>query len=337
MTKIGKIKAAVVQRVGNKSNEDGVAFSDDLCQMDGVEEPFLKLINGSFKFDDWKQFYYIDDLELNPTYRFVSKIFGDETCIVQQANNLARHLYEQSIHPNIKIGEFYVVLLDGCEVDGEPTQAIGLFKSEVRETVLTVKMEHNRLVLSSANGMNLKKLEKGCIVFNVDKENGYKVAVVDNTGSNTDAHYWVDNFLHVRNCNDDYHETERLMEMCTGFVSQLKEQSVVEGAVAAKKTAEAFSTGEPIQVADLADIICQNEEQKQAFEAYRQSFEKEYGDFSEEVNVVKNAASRKPVTRMNTLKLGADFEVKVLNPEAKIEGGVDKKSGKKYYTLYYEG
>ena len=58
MTKIGKIKAAVVQRVGNKSNEDGVAFSDDLCQMDGVEEPFLKLINGSFKFDDWKQFYF---------------------------------------------------------------------------------------------------------------------------------------------------------------------------------------------------------------------------------------------------------------------------------------
>ena len=33
----------------------------------------------------------------------------------------------------------------------------------------------------------------------------------------------------------------------------------------------------------------------------------------------------------------APFEVKVLNPEAKIEGGVDKKSGKKYYTLYYEG
>ena len=53
--------------------------------------------------------------------------------------------------------------------------------------------------------------------------------------------------------------------------------------------------------------------------------------------MVKKAASRKPVTRMNTLKLGADFEVKVLNPEAKIEGGVDKKSGNKYYTLYYEG
>ena len=52
---------------------------------------------------------------------------------------------------------------------------------------------------------------------------------------------------------------------------------------------------------------------------------------------VKKAAIRKPVTKMTTLKLGADFEVKVLTPEAKIEGGFDKKSGKKYYTLYYEG
>ncbi len=336
MTKIGSIKAAVVQRVGNKSNDDGVSFSDSLCQMDSVEEPFLQLIKKSFKFDDWKQFYYIDDLELNPTYRFVTKIFVDESCMVQQANNLARHLYEQSIHPNIKIGEFYVVLLDNCEIYGEPTQAIGLFKSEVMETVLTVKMEKNRLILSSEMGMSLKKLEKGCLVFNVDKENGYKVAVVDNTGSNTDAHYWVDNFLHVRNCNDDYHETERLMEMCTGFVSQLKEQSVVESAVAAKKTAAAFATDEAIQVEDLADLICRTDEQKQAFEAYRQSYEEEFGDFAEEVCVVKKATNNKPVKRMNTLKLGSDFEVKVLNPAAKIEGGVDKESGKKYYTLYYE-
>ena len=325
----------MVQRVGNKSNEDGVSFSDDVCQMDGVEEPFLKLINASFKFDDWKQFYYIDDLELNPTYRFVTKIFDDESCIVQQANNLARHLYEQSIHPNIKIGEFYVVLLDNCEVDDEPAQAIGLFKSEVREAVLTVKMEKNRLVLSSETGMSLKKLEKGCIVFNVDKDNGYKVAVVDNTGSNTDAHYWVDNFLHVRNCNDDYHETERLMEMCTGFVQLLKEESEVDSAFTAKKTSEILKTNETLQMDDLADMICQNEEQKQAFESYRQSYEEEYGDFAEEINLVKKAISRKPVSRMNVLKLGNDFEVKVLNPDAEIESGKDEVSGKRYCKLYY--
>lgn len=335
MASIGNIKAAVVQRVGNKSNDDGVAFSDSLCQMDGVEEHLLTLINASFKFDDWKQFYYIDELELNPTYRFVSKIFDDENCLVKQANNLARHLYEQSIHPNIKIGEFYVVLLEGCEIDGEETNAVGLFKSEVMETFLTVKMEHSHLVLSPQMGMSLKKLEKGCIIFNVEKEQGYKLAVVDNTNPKSDAHYWADNFLHVKDCNDDYHQTVKLMDMCTGFVQQLKEQSEVDSVIAAKKTAELLKTSETVQVDDLADLLCQNEKQKQAFDTYRQSFEEEHGSFADEISVVSKAASRKPVSRMNVLKLGNDFEVKVLNTDADIESGVDEVSGKRYYTLYY--
>lgn len=335
MTKIGKIKAAVVQRVGNKSNDDGVSFSDSLCQMDGVEEHLLSLINSSFRFDDWKQFFFIDDLELNPTYRFVSKIFNDESCLVKQANNLARHLYEQSIHPNIKIGEFYVVLLNGCEIDGVETNALGLFKSEVMETVLKVKMEKNHLVLSPEMGMSLKKLEKGCIVFNVDKENGYKVTVVDNTSSKTDAHYWADNFLHVRDCNDDYHQTAKLVDMFTGFVQLQKGESEKDSAITAKKTVELLKSEEVLQVAELANIICDSEEQKKAFETYRQTYEEEHGSFNNEVNVVPKAANRKPVTKMNILKLGKDFEVKIINPNADIVAGEDNVKGKNYYTLYY--
>lgn len=335
MTKIGNIKAAVVQRVGNKSNDDGVSFSDSLCQMEGVEQHLLKLINASFRFDDWKQFYYIDGLELNPTYRFVTKIFDNDSNIVKQSNNLARHLYEQSIHPNIKIGEFYVVLLEGCEIDGEKTSAIGLFKSEVMETVLTVKMEQNHLVLSPEMGMSLKKLEKGCIVFNVDKENGYKVAVVDNTNLKSDAHYWADNFLHVKDCDDDYHQTVRLMDMVTGFAQQVKEESEVKCALVAKKATDLLKTEEVVKVDELADKLFDTDEQKEVFETFRHSYEKEYGQFGEEVNVIPKAASRKPVTRMNVLRLGSDFEVKVLNPNAEIEQGVDDVSGKEYCTLYF--
>ncbi|MBQ3580997.1 MAG: nucleoid-associated protein [Bacteroidales bacterium] len=335
MTKIGKIKAAVVQRVGNKSNDDGVSFSDSLCQMDGVEEHLLSLINSSFRFDDWKQFFFIDGLELNPTYRFVSKIFNDESCLVKQANNLARHLYEQSIHPNIKIGEFYVVLLESCEIDGVETNAIGLFKSEVMETVLTVKMEKNHLVLSPEMGMSLKKLEKGCIVFNVDKENGYKVTVVDNTSSKIDAHYWADNFLHVRDCNDDYHQTAKLVDMFTGFVQLQKEESAIDSAITAKKTVELLKSEEVLQVDELANRICDSVEQKKAFETYRQAYEEEHGSFNDAVNVVAKAANRKPVAKMNILKLGKDFEVKIINPNADIIAGKDNLKGKNYYTLYY--
>ena len=333
MTKIGTIKAAVVLRVGNKSNEDGVSFSDSLCQLDGVEEYLLGVINASFKFDDWRQFYYIDDLELNPAYRFVSKIFENEDAIIKQANNLARHLYEQSIHPNIKIGEFYVVLLEGCEVDGVETNAIGLFKSELHETVLTVKMENNRLVLTPEIGMSLKKLEKGCIVFNVEKDKGYKVVVVDNSVSSKDAHYWVDNFLHVRNCDDDYHQTERLTEMCKKFVEKVSEQSAVDGAIIAKKATELLKSEEKLTVDNLPELVCQNDEQKAEFAAYRKSFEEENGALNDEVVLVKKAVNYKPVTRMNTLRVGDEFDVKVLNPEARMEQGSDDKG--KFWKLYY--
>lgn len=336
MTTIGNIKAAVVQRVGNKSNDDGVAFSDSLCQMEGVEEHLLSLINASFKFDDWKQFYYIDGLEMNPAYRFVTKIFEDENNLVKQSNNLARHLYEQSIHPNIKIGEFYVVLLDGCVIDGVETNAVGLFKSEVMETVLTVKMEHNHLVLSPQMGMSLKKLEKGCIIFNVEKEQGYKLAVVDNTNPKSDAHYWADNFLHVKDCNDDYHQTAKLTEMLTDYSKIVKEESVMEGAIVAKRAVELLKTEEVVRVDELADKLFDTDEQKRDFEDFRRSYEEENGGFAEEVTVIAKAASRKPVTRMNVLRLGNDFEVKVLNPNAEIEKGVDKASGKEYYTLYFD-
>lgn len=90
------------------------------------------------------------------------------------------------------------------------------------------------------------------------------------------------------------------------------------------KTVDAFAAGETIQMDALADMICQNEEQKKAFDDFRLSFEKEHGCFEENVNVVKKAAIRKPVTKLTTLKLGADYEVKVLNPEARIEQGEDE-------------
>ena len=57
------------------------------------------------------------------------------------------------------------------------------------------------------------------------------------------------------------------------------------------------------------------------------------GEFAEEVNVVAKAASRKPVTRMNTLRIGNAFEVKVLNIEARMEQGKD--DGGRYWKLYW--
>lgn len=336
MIKVNEIKAATIQIVGNKTRGEGLSSASSLADVSDSSDFLTKLIEKSFTMDDLKCFSYIESVELNPVYQFASKIFNDNETFLKQSVNIATYLYDQSVHPNIRSGELYVLLLE-CEYKKTAVDAMAILKSEKKDPFLATDNDGREISVRTIYGTGMKGLDKGCLILNVDRENGYVVGTVDNTNNGSDAQYWTDSFLHVTDCEDDYHQTVKLMDMCKGFVKQQDDISDIERAIAAKRTADVFASGETIQVDALADLICQDDKQKQEFAAYRKAFEKQNGGFAEEVNVVKKAAIRKPVTKMTTLKLGADFEVKVLNPEAKIEGGVDKKSGKKYYTLYYEG
>jgi hypothetical protein len=47
------------------------------------------------------------------------------------------------------------------------------------------------------DGININKLDKGCLVFKQNRDEGYVVCVVDNTNKQNDAQYWVNDFLQV--------------------------------------------------------------------------------------------------------------------------------------------
>ncbi len=335
--KIGNISATVVQRVGNKSLGDGIAFSNELCPMDAVESHLIKLINASFKFDDLKQFNAIDSVEFNMVYRFVSKIFEYTNTIIDQSNNLARHLYEQSIHPNIKVGEFYVVYFKDCCYGDEIVDAIGLFKSESRETVLKVFYENNSLRFQPEDGISLKKLDKGCLIFNTCKEEGYKVAVVDNTNSGNDAHYWVDNFLHVIDCDDDYHSTIQIEGFCSGFIKQLQcDGEALYSASKAKNIAQILASANSVTQNQIDTVFCDTEEHTRKFNDYKVKYEESHGVIPKEFTPHKDAIKRKTVTKLNSVKLGADFELKILNPNADIEKGFDSEKNRNYVKLFFD-
>lgn len=56
--------------------------------------------------------------------------------------------------------------INDCIVDGDKVDAVGLFKSELHDTVLKVVNNSNGIQITPENGMSLKKLDKGCVVFN---------------------------------------------------------------------------------------------------------------------------------------------------------------------------
>src|SRR5690606_34981083 len=138
---------------------------------------FLKPFSGESYF----RFHHDASLDLNEAYRFISEIFNDPDTLPDCSKKLARHLYNESSHPKIKGGEFYVVYFKNGSYKGDSVDMIGLFKSENKDTFLKIYPQGEGFVVGSETGININRLDKGCLIFNTEAEDGYVVAVVDQT------------------------------------------------------------------------------------------------------------------------------------------------------------
>ena len=113
-TNNASIDKMAVHMVGNKSADDVLGLSRNLLVAeDGIRELLSNYFCSSFKLEEYFSLYHESDLRYNEVYGFVSGIFEDDGRLMEESANLARHLYEKSCHPNIKAGEFYVVLFRG--------------------------------------------------------------------------------------------------------------------------------------------------------------------------------------------------------------------------------
>src|SRR5574344_475366 len=72
-------------------------------------------------------FYSFNSPSSNQVFGCCADLFGGTVGFFDVSCKIAQHLKEVSTHPNIKDGELYVVYLHDCVVDGEMTDAIGIF------------------------------------------------------------------------------------------------------------------------------------------------------------------------------------------------------------------
>lgn len=136
-----------------------------------LQNSFSQYFLSSFKSEEYYRFHHDINLPLNEVYTCVSVVFDNAKLLQKQSENLAKHLYNQSTHPKIKGGEFYIVCFTDCNLKGEALDAIGLFKSENKDTFLEVEQISEGFDIESRQGININKLDKGCLIFNAEKEN----------------------------------------------------------------------------------------------------------------------------------------------------------------------
>ncbi|MDR2011077.1 MAG: nucleoid-associated protein [Bacteroidales bacterium] len=335
-----EITNLAIHFVGNKSEDDFFNPSKSEIRVEeNIKQLLLNYFVPPFKSEEYFHFYHDIDINMNEVYICISKIFEDNGALYEQSVNLAKHLFEQSIHPKIKEGEFYTVYFKNLVLDGEAFDAVGLFKSENKDTFLKVDRFHDNFELDSEKGININKLDKGCIIFNKEQENGYVVAVVDHTNRGAEAQYWMDDFLHVRQIKDKYYNTHNLLTFTKDFITkELPQQFEITKADQVdllNKSVKYFKENDEFGLTEFANEIMAQPEVINCFNEYKSVFEKERNlEIADEFDISGSAVKKQARIFKSVIKLDKNFHIYVHGNRDLIEQGIDEK-GRRYYKIYY--
>ena len=336
------IETLTVHKVGNKSQEEGIRFSAAPVKVDdAVQSLLLQYFLSPFRSDEYFNLTHESDIKLNEVYMYVSQIFDGWETFYEQSVHLARHLYDVSTHPKIKSGELYVTLLRNCNVDGEQVDAIGLFKSESKETFLKVFPTSDSFEIDYEDGININKLDKGCLIFNTERENGYLVSVVDSVRQSGEAMYWRDNFLNIAQRKDIFHQTEQCLDMCKQFVTgRLPENfnvNRVDQADMLNRSVTFFRENTEFSLDDFANQVIGQPEAIQSFKEFRKDYQEERDAIIDEKFEISAPAVKKQAKIFKSvIKLDKNFHIYVHGNRQLIEKGYDDDRDMNYYRIFFK-
>jgi hypothetical protein len=337
-----QIEKMVLHKVGNKTNNESLGLSKaPFILHPDISSLLLKYFLTPFRSNLYYTFTHESNLEMNKMYVFCREIFKDKDNLFEQSCNIANHLYETSMHPNIKSGELYITYLQGCYLDGEIVDAIGIFKSESKETYLKVFPQGEGFEIESDSGININKLDKGCIVFNRDADKGFVVSVVDTISRGNEAVFWIDDFLRISQRKDSYFNTENAIVMCKNFVNDYLpaefEMNKADQAELLAKSANYFREHNNFNIDDFCNTAFEQPELQQAFNNYKQNYEEDMDMEFENSFVVNDEAFRKGQKLFKSiLKLDKNFTIYIHGKRDRIEQGADDERDLKFYKFYYQ-
>lgn len=334
-----QIQQCIVHKVGNKCEDGGCCLSNVFVNVDEkmhrvLENYFIKsFINN----EQYWQFSHISDIELNEVYSYVLSIFTSGKEFIDISRKIASYLYECTTHPNVKPGELYVVYIKDCILDSEKCDAVGIFKSENLDTFIKVTNIADGYDVEAHQGININKLDKGCLIFNSKKDDGYVVAVVDNTNK-SDAKYWVEDFLGVKPRQDKYFQTQNFMAACKSFVTkQLPSEFEISKADQVEllnRSVQYFKENDEFSMQDFSSTVLEQPEVIQSFNSYKERYQSERDiTLEDSFSISGDAVKKQSRSFKSVIKLDKNFHIYVHGDRRMIEQGEDEKG--RYYKVYY--
>ena len=338
------IESLSIHRVGNKSRNEAIFLSENQYGLNDEIVPILKeyfLKSFREKEENYFQFAHEVDLEYNDMFKLATEIFTNPGSVHEVSKKITQHLFEQSNHPHIKNGEVYVTYLTNVSIDNNVVDAIGVFKSELRTDFLQFEEKESNLEMVLQEGINLNKLDKGCLIFNHKKEEGYKILTIDS--NRYDARYWLEHFLSVDAFQDENFMTKKYLKFCQEFAKEVvfpaedKKQEVMF----MNRAVNHFAKNDNFEETAFLNDVMENPDLIPEFKSYKADRGEKYSiDDVTSFPIANAAVSDVRKTIKNVINLDTYIQIKLdfINPESAekfVEKGWDEEKQMYYYLVYF--
>ncbi|MDC7993966.1 nucleoid-associated protein [Altibacter sp. HG106] len=338
------IASLSIHRVGNKSRNEGLLLSNEPYKLDDELTPLLKeyfLKPFRDKEENYFHFTHDADLEFHTLYQHLRTIFEKPEGIHEASKAITRHLFDQSMHPHIKSGEVYVAYLEGLQIDNQKVDGIGIFKSEIKQDFLQFSETQHQLQASLQQGVNLNKLDKGALIFNIQEEEGYKVLSVDS--NRYDARYWLEQFLGVDAFADDNFFTKKYLKFCQDFAKDvvLPAEDKKEEVLFMNRAVNHFAKNDNFEETAFMNEVIDNPDLIPEFRHYKTERAPKYSIEDVSSFPIANTAvtaARKKIKNVINLDTNIQIKMDFINPESAerfVEKGWDEEKQMYYYLVYF--
>jgi hypothetical protein len=333
-----------VHRVGNKIQDEFYILSEQPLKI--ADEVLRNLLLKYFfsPFEKTNEVYRFThssgNLNLNELFHFSSMIFSDGASFHELSGHIAKYLYESSNHPKIKAGELYIALFKDIQMEGELHDALGIFKSESRESYLKVNPEQGGFTLHyEEDAINIQKLDKGCLIFNTEKEEGYRVMLIDQT-NRSDAAYWRDEFLQLKIRNDSFNKTNTTLGVYKKFITNKIDDefdiSKADKIDLLNRSMKYFKEKDSFDLDEFSEVVIENPKAIELFKKFSQEYNDEFNAGIDQPFDISGAAVKKQSRVFKSvLKLDKNFHIYIHGNKELIEKGFDDDKLMNYYKVYF--
>jgi hypothetical protein len=344
------IQGLVLAKVGHPQRDEPLQTSREVFTVDDADQETLAgLFLKPFKNLTSHRFSHHTSLDQHELHACALAVFSDASALLEKGRAMAARLYAKSNHPNIKSGDLCIALVSDLEVNGVMTSAICILKSESVVPFLSISTRDGDLRLSTEQGINPEKIDKGALILNHEASKGCHVLLFDRSG--TDSRFWVRDFLAVLPVSDPAQLTRKYADMAVSFVGKERKAAPAgsgddspppwDTCAAARDAVRFFEGKETFSLQEFEEQVLKTPEAAERFKRHRAELEEQTGHKLADTFEI----SQKDVTRAKrkigtVIKLDTGVEVHLKpvfadQPEPVIERGFDESKGMKFLRIFY--